>query len=164
MFLVISSLFTILNMASSRHRASSYFFIIYDSNDESFTSQSDNEVAQESDDSGELTEADLDFMETNDDNDDIDADSLDIDISDEDAFDQDSIPVVPVYTPEEDEGEEISGDEIGYNKGDTVSHPRYGQGVIEKIIKYGNKTLCSIAFENVGRRLLDPSISEFEKI
>lgn len=114
-------------------------------------------------DNDELTEEDLDFMETNQDED-LDAENLDIDISDDEAFDEESIPVVPVYTPEEDEGEEVSGDEIGYNKGDAVSHSRYGHGVIEKIIKYGNKTLCSIAFENVGRRLLDPSISEFEKI
>lgn len=128
------------------------------------TSDDNDEIVQESEEENdELTEEDLDFMETSQD-DEIEAGNIDIDISDEDAFDEDSIPVVPVYTPEEDEGEEVSGDEIGYNKGDTVSHPRYGQGVIEKIIKYGNKTLCSIAFENVGRRLLDPSISEFEKI
>ena len=36
--------------------------------------------------------------------------------------------------------------------------------VIEKLIKYGNKTLCSISFENIGRRLLDPAISELQKI
>ena len=55
-------------------------------------------------------------------------------------------------------------EEIDYKQGDIVNHPRYGQGTVEKIIKYGNKTLCSIYFENVGRRLLDPSISEFEKV
>ncbi len=76
-------------------------------------------------------------------------------------FINDKPPVVPVYPA----GSEELGDDNGtdFNQGDTVSHPRYGRGVIEKIIKYGNKTLCSIAFENVGRRLLDPTISELSK-
>jgi len=72
-------------------------------------------------------------------------------------------PVVPVY-PVEDEQSSEDSDEIDFAQGDSVSHPRYGRGVVEKIIKYGNKTLCSISFENVGRRLLDPSISEFVKL
>ncbi len=70
-------------------------------------------------------------------------------------------PVVPVY-PSEDEGSLESAGE--FSQGDSVTHPRYGRGVIEKIIKYGNKTLCSISFENVGRRLLDPTISELTKL
>lgn len=67
---------------------------------------------------------------------------------------------VPVYPAESDP--EIAVGEFA--QGDSVSHPRYGRGIVEKIIKYGNKTLCSIAFENVGRRLLDPSISELVKL
>ena len=79
----------------------------------------------------------------------------------ESPFVGDKPPVVPVYPA----GSEDLGDDNGtdFKQGDTVSHPRYGRGVIEKIIKYGNKTLCSISFENVGRRLLDPSISELTK-
>ena len=79
----------------------------------------------------------------------------------ESPFVGDKPPVVPVYPA----GSEELGDDNGtdFKQGDTVSHPRYGRGVIEKIIKYGNKTLCSIAFDNVGRRLLDPSISELSK-
>jgi hypothetical protein len=69
-------------------------------------------------------------------------------------------PVVPVY-PVEDETVVESVE--GFAQGDSVSHPRYGRGIVEKIIKYGNKTLCSISFENVGRRLLDPTISELTK-
>lgn len=65
-------------------------------------------------------------------------------------------PAEPEPPVEEDEKEFVSGD--------SVTHPRYGRGIVEKIIKYGNKTLCSIAFENVGRRLLDPSISELTKL
>ena len=65
-------------------------------------------------------------------------------------------PAEPEPPVEEGEKEFVSGD--------SVTHPRYGRGIVEKIIKYGNKTLCSIAFENVGRRLLDPSISELTKL
>lgn len=73
---------------------------------------------------------------------------------------EEQTPVVPVY-PAEQEPTEESGD---FQQGDSVTHPRYGRGVVEKIIKYGNKTLCSISFENVGRRLLDPTISELKKL
>lgn len=73
-------------------------------------------------------------------------------------------PVVPVYPTDTEPNQVESSDGINFQQGDSVTHPRYGRGVIEKIIKYGNKTLCSISFENVGRRLLDPTISEFTKI
>lgn len=73
-------------------------------------------------------------------------------------------PVVPVYPVEDEQNNTSEGGSVEFAQGDSVSHPRYGRGVVEKIIKYGNKTLCSIAFENVGRRLLDPSISEFVKL
>lgn len=66
---------------------------------------------------------------------------------------------LPVYPTEEP-----SQDIPAFEQGDTVSHPKYGKGVIEKLIKYGNKTLCSISFENVGRRLLDPAISDLQKV
>lgn len=93
-----------------------------------------------------LTEDDLDFIET------------------ENQFqnEYETSSVVPVYEPEED-NEEVFED-VDYASGDRVTHPRYGEGTVEKIIKYGNKTLCSIDFDNVGRRLLDPSISDFEKV
>ena len=79
----------------------------------------------------------------------------------EDPYIEEQTPVVPVY-PAQDTP--IAEDDFQFSQGDAVTHPRYGRGVIEKIIKYGNKTLCSISFENVGRRLLDPSISEFTKL
>ena len=78
----------------------------------------------------------------------------------ESPYIEEQTPVVPVY-PAEQEPTEESGD---FQQGDSVTHPRYGRGVVEKIIKYGNKTLCSISFENVGRRLLDPTISELKKL
>ncbi len=98
-----------------------------------------------------LTEEDLDYIE----NSDVET----INFSDLPQTNEPP-PAVPVYPAEEYEEEVVSD----FAQGDTVNHPRYGRGVVEKIIKYGNKVLCSISFDNVGRRLLDPSISEFEKI
>lgn len=79
----------------------------------------------------------------------------------EEPFAPEQTPVVPVYPADENPSDD---NESVFEQGDSVTHPRYGRGVVEKIIKYGNKTLCSISFENVGRRLLDPSISELTKI
>ena len=106
---------------------------------------------------GDLTEADLDFIE----------ETQDIPLGgfgDEPGSLELMEDSLPVYSADvEEEGEEVESN-VGFTKGDTVTHPKYGTGVIEKIIKYGNKTLCSILFEEVGRRLLDPSVSEFTKI
>ena len=86
---------------------------------------------------------------------------FEIDENNNDDLNEQQPPVVPVYPSEEPV---LSDDAPQFEQGDTVSHPKYGTGVIEKLIKYGNKTLCSISFENVGRRLLDPAISELQKI
>lgn len=117
----------------------------------------------------ELTEDDLDFEDSsqetvNEDLDEIVEDEMQpIDsLNNEFEYNNDGeTPVVPIY-PANDMSENTSAGE--YNQGDTVTHPRYGRGVVEKIIKYGNKTLCSITFDNVGRRLLDPTISDLTKL
>ncbi len=67
-------------------------------------------------------------------------------------------PVVPVFEAKIPEAQQ------NFEQGDHVTHPKYGEGIIEKMIKYGSKTLCSINFVNVGRRLLDPAISEISKL
>ena len=72
---------------------------------------------------------------------------------------EEPVEELPIY-----ETEEVTQPAIEFAQGDTVTHPKYGTGVVEKLIKYGNKTLCSISFEEVGRRLLDPSISELQKV
>ena len=117
-----------------------------------------------------LTEDDLDFIEDNqiqqpDDmyiQEDASGEAIIEEPYEELPYIDEQPPVVPVY-PAEEPGQtsEMAGD---FQQGDSVTHPRYGRGVIEKIIKYGNKTLCSISFENVGRRLLDPTISELNKL
>ncbi len=70
-----------------------------------------------------------------------------------------STPIVPIYSAEIEP--KVQSDDIG--QGDVVVHPKYGKGVVEKLITYGSKTLCSINFDNVGRRLLDPSLAEIRK-
>lgn len=70
--------------------------------------------------------------------------------------------IVPIYDANENI-DIVEGNVESFEQGDKVSHPKYGIGIVEKMIKYGNKTLCSINFENVGRRLLDPAISEISK-
>lgn len=123
-----------------------------------------------------LTEEDLDFIE--DTQGDAEVNDLFSDSPIEDASDaiieepyeespyvDDQPPVVPVYPADNSMADsDSSSDGIEFAQGDAVTHSRYGRGVVEKIIKYGNKTLCSISFENVGRRLLDPSVSELSKV
>jgi len=77
-------------------------------------------------------------------------------------FENTAIPTldIPIYSTG-DETEEI---EFDLKEGDTVRHQKYGEGIIKKIIGYGNKKLCSIEFSNVGRRLLDPNLAVLEKV
>lgn len=72
-----------------------------------------------------------------------------------------STPIVPVYDAEIPQEDLVMSDPI--QQGDTVTHAKYGTGVVEKMIKYGNKTLFSINFDNLGRRLLDPTLTEIKK-
>ena len=72
-----------------------------------------------------------------------------------------STPIVPVYDADIPQEDMVMSDPI--QQGDTVTHAKYGTGVVEKMIKYGNKTLFSINFDNIGRRLLDPALTEIKK-
>lgn len=90
-----------------------------------------------------LTEDELNFIE-------------DVNIGAADVVEEVEVPIFPAETP-------ANENNSTFEQGDRVTHPKYGEGVVEKMIKYGNKTLCSINFANIGRRLLDPAISELEK-
>lgn len=70
-----------------------------------------------------------------------------------------STPIVPIYSAEVEP--KAQSDEL--EQGDIVTHPKYGKGTVEKLISYGSKTLCSINFDNIGRRLLDPTLVELKK-
>lgn len=72
-----------------------------------------------------------------------------------------STPIVPVYGADIPAEDLVVSDTI--EQGDSVVHAKYGNGVVEKMIKYGTKTLYSINFDNVGRRLLDPTLTEIKK-
>ena len=71
-------------------------------------------------------------------------------------------PIVPVYDADIPQEDMVVSDTI--QQGDSVVHAKYGNGVVEKMIKYGTKTLFSINFENIGRRLLDPTLTEIKKL
>ncbi len=73
-----------------------------------------------------------------------------------------STPIVPIYSADI-EPKEGSEPDV-FEQGDIVNHAKYGKGTVEKLISYGSKTLCSIHFDNVGRRLLDPTLAELKKI
>ena len=73
-----------------------------------------------------------------------------------------STPIVPVYDADIPQEDLVVSDPI--QQGDSVVHAKYGNGIVEKMIKYGTKTLFSINFENIGRRLLDPSLTEIKKL
>ena len=75
-------------------------------------------------------------------------------------YNEEQPPVVPIYNAEDIEPQE----QQSLEPGDRVSSPKYGKGVVEKMIKYGNKMLCSIEFPNIGRRLLDPAMTEIKKL
>ncbi len=80
-------------------------------------------------------------------------------LDDEDDNEYQSQPI-PVYSVPELDNEV----ELEFSEGNMVYHEKYGRGVIEKIMNYGNKTLCSIQFEEVGRRLLDPNLAGLTQV
>jgi len=79
--------------------------------------------------------------------------------SDEPQFPVNDIPVFSANV-----GGEMHSKGFDFEEGDMVKHQKYGTGIIKKIIGYGNKKLCSIQFDSVGRRLLDPELAVIEKI
>ena len=71
-------------------------------------------------------------------------------------------PVVPVFPSDIPEEDKVHSDKL--QAGDKVIHQEFGEGIVEKMINYGDKLLCSVNFSSVGRRLLNPEISEMKKI
>ena len=70
-------------------------------------------------------------------------------------------PIVPVYDADIPQEDMVVSDPI--QQGDLVTHVKYGSGVVEKLVKYGNKTLFMINFDMGGRKLLDPLLTEIKK-
>ncbi len=69
---------------------------------------------------------------------------------------------IPIFTV--DQEQEGPASKVAFEEGDMVSHQKYGTGTVKKIIGYGNKKLCSIQFDGIGRRLLDPELAVIEKL
>ena len=69
---------------------------------------------------------------------------------------------VPIYSAEPEATS--NDDSIKISEGNIVYHEKYGRGVVEELFNYGKRTLCSIQFDNVGRRLLDPNLAELKQM
>ena len=54
--------------------------------------------------------------------------------------------------------------EFNFKIGETVEHEKYGTGEIVKVINYANRSLLQINFKEIGKRLLDPAITNIRKI
>ena len=102
--------------------------------------------------SDELTEDDLNLIGDLATDNNIEPESLE--------YSEETPPVVPIYNADDIEPTEPQT----FEPGDRVTTPGLGEGVVERMIKYGNKVLCSIEFPNIGRRLLDPAMREIKKI
>ena len=70
-------------------------------------------------------------------------------------------PAVPIYSAEIPDEALVQSDPV--QQGDRVIHVKFGIGVVEKIFSYGTKNFCSINFENIGRKVLDPNVTELKK-
>ncbi len=121
--------------------------------------EEDDEIPSQNDDfSDSLTEDDLNIID--------ELSSDDIPLAGDDGADEvpteeeEQPPVVPIYPAEDIE----ERDNLTFEPGDRVSTAKYGEGIVEKMIKYGNKMLCSIEFPEIGRRLLDPAMTEITRL
>lgn len=64
---------------------------------------------------------------------------------------QDPTPVVPVEVPTQAV--------VHYSPGMHVQHDVYGLGVVHSVVEIENRTVLSIVFEKVGKRLIDPTLT-----
>ena len=81
-----------------------------------------------------------------------------------DNFSEDNeLSGVPIYQTELPDSSD-NDSTVKIAEGNIVYHEKYGRGVVEQLINYGNKTLCSIQFDNVGRRLLDPNLADLKQM
>lgn len=52
-----------------------------------------------------------------------------------------------------------------FNPGQMVFHPRYGRGIIQRVIPMDqDQIILNIHFDGVGKRLLDPKLTQLEKV
>lgn len=106
--------------------------------------------------STDLQEPEMDFLEQQ-----TDKEEIPLAPSSGIATKNTSTPAVPIYAAEIPQDAMVQSDPI--QQGDRVIHVKFGIGVVEKIFSYGTKNFCSINFENIGRKVLDPNVTELKK-
>ena len=51
-----------------------------------------------------------------------------------------------------------------YKTGELVTHPKYGKGLVTKIVNYEERQLLQIDFDDFGKKLLDPTIANVKPL
>ena len=75
----------------------------------------------------------------------------------------------PVTEPQPDSeaslADSAATDAAGFQIGEAVYHQRYGQGTVKRVITMNeDQIILNINFEGVGKRLLDPRLTQLEKV
>ena len=63
---------------------------------------------------------------------------------------------LPIFKEEPQEQEET----LIFKEGDIISHKKYGKGTIIKTIKYEQRQLIQVEFQESGKKLLDPKVAD----
>ncbi len=74
---------------------------------------------------------------------------------------QNTESTLPIFNNEEEDEEPY---EYEFMEGMKVGHQKYGAGSILKVVKYSNRCLLQIEFEESGKRLLDPKIAKIKPL
>lgn len=121
-----------------------------DSDDDLLDLLEDDDILLEKETAEDVAEVDFEEINNIDNNDDMQEDF--------------SRQKLPIYNADYSASEVTSKNNSIFQEGDLVKHSKYGIGTIKKLTSHGDKVLCHINFEDFGRRLLDPDISQLEKI
>ena len=65
---------------------------------------------------------------------------------------------LPIFKDEDNEPKS----NIAYNIGNVIVHKKYGRGTIVKTIKYEERQLLQVEFEEAGKKLLDPKVADIK--
>ncbi len=64
---------------------------------------------------------------------------------------------LPIFKEEQETTEQQE-----FKSGDVISHNKYGRGTVIKTMRYENRQLLQIEFEDAGKKLLDPKIANIK--
>ena len=65
---------------------------------------------------------------------------------------------LPIFKDEDNEPQS----NVAYNIGNVIMHKKYGRGTIVKTIKYEERQLLQVEFEQAGKKLLDPKVADIK--